>query len=143
MRRLSVLLWAPVILFSACTFALDAPSADEIPRKAAENETRIRIVRQQYTYQFHQEYHKANRDGTAGRLIHSRDCDVIFLGSNQFWKPVLIDGKPLDEKQLEKLKADMKKPLPAIRRQMRKRRTRSTPAAVMTTTWEASLTSCA
>jgi hypothetical protein len=109
MKRLSILLWVPVILFSACAFALDVPSSDEILQKAAENSGTRASTLHQYTYQIHQEIHKANGDGTAGRLIHSRDWDVIFLGGHRFFKPVLIDGKPLDPKQVEQLNVAMKK----------------------------------
>jgi hypothetical protein len=98
-----------MVLLSVCAFALDTPSADEILRKAAENEKKGATASQQYTFRFHSEVHKANGDGTAGTLINSRDADVIFLEKHQFWKPVLFDGKPLDPKQLEQVKADMKK----------------------------------
>lgn len=109
MKQLSLLLWAPVVLLSACGFALDAPSANEILQKAEENGGRSASTLRQYTYKMHKEIRKANGDGTAGSLIRSWDWDVIFLGSHRFFKPVLIDGRPLDSRQAEQLKALIKK----------------------------------
>ena len=71
-------------------------------RRAIASESAQQVLREQYYYRQHIDNLVADKNGTPGKVVQTRDYEVVFLEGKPYRRLVLVNGKPLSSKELQK-----------------------------------------